>query len=356
MSNTNTTPDFVHIYKTRPSILLLNALSVFFFCITTGIPLLLFITLIVFTFQNAPSDNSIGIFFLCTLGVPIIFMSLVLIQVIVSFIAQFFSYVKTSSSGLEHKIWLYKHISCRWSDVDRIGKRWLFIDVVYLKRCEVIGPSLSLMMTLKPFRPYLQNVLPLSGYKGWPDGELAQDLRQYAPHLFQNEAAPQGLVLDQQPKDPDVLSQEERLLAALSHISIWFSFLGIVVPIVIWASQKEKSPYIAFQALQAVAFQGIAILLSLAASACFAFPLLGVFLIPLVDVNQRFGDILFGVIFVIFMASISLLPLGQIIFNIYGIVGAITTFQGKEFRYFMIANRLEKSLKKDARSRTPMSQ
>ena len=50
-------------------------------------------------------------------------------------------------------------------------------------------------------------------------------------------------------------SQDERVMAALAQISVLVPFLGVIAPIVIWVTQKDKSRYVAFQSLQAVAFQ-----------------------------------------------------------------------------------------------------
>jgi uncharacterized Tic20 family protein len=48
------------------------------------------------------------------------------------------------------------------------------------------------------------------------------------------------------------ISEEEKLISLLSHLSIFFG--GIIVPIVIWAIYKSKSQYIRFQSLQTIFF------------------------------------------------------------------------------------------------------
>ncbi len=48
---------------------------------------------------------------------------------------------------------------------------------------------------------------------------------------------------------------DERLLAALSHAAILFIGLGLAAPVIIWATNREKSPYVRFQALQALGYQ-----------------------------------------------------------------------------------------------------
>ncbi len=50
-------------------------------------------------------------------------------------------------------------------------------------------------------------------------------------------------------------TQDERVMAALAHISAILPFMGVTPPIVIWVTQKGKSKYVAFQALQALAYQ-----------------------------------------------------------------------------------------------------
>jgi uncharacterized Tic20 family protein len=50
-------------------------------------------------------------------------------------------------------------------------------------------------------------------------------------------------------------TQDDRIMAALSHITVILPFFGVVAPIIIWVTQKEKSQYVAFQALQALAYQ-----------------------------------------------------------------------------------------------------
>lgn len=45
-------------------------------------------------------------------------------------------------------------------------------------------------------------------------------------------------------------TSDERLLAMLSHLSIFLG--GIILPIILWATQKEKSKFVRFHSLQAI--------------------------------------------------------------------------------------------------------
>jgi uncharacterized protein len=50
------------------------------------------------------------------------------------------------------------------------------------------------------------------------------------------------------------VSKEERLMALLSHLSIFIPNIGILAPLIIWVTNKEKSNFVRFNALQAIFF------------------------------------------------------------------------------------------------------
>jgi len=47
-------------------------------------------------------------------------------------------------------------------------------------------------------------------------------------------------------------TSDEKLLAMLSHLSIFLG--GVILPIIIWATQKDKSKFVRFHSLQAIFF------------------------------------------------------------------------------------------------------
>jgi tetratricopeptide (TPR) repeat protein len=48
---------------------------------------------------------------------------------------------------------------------------------------------------------------------------------------------------------------DERILAGLSHGGIILSVFGLLIPVFIWITQREKSRFVAFQSLQALDYQ-----------------------------------------------------------------------------------------------------
>ena len=143
-------------------------------------------------------------------------------------------------------------------------------------------------------------------------------------------------------------SQNDKIMAALAHVSAILPFLGVIAPIVIWATQKDKSEYVAFQALQAVAYQLMMILAWFVGMGCYMLSFFSTFIaIPFSEGSggtnpsaAPFFMLGFLIPFFIFGAMF----VGGAIFIIYGLIGAFQVFQGKDFRYIVIGKWLNKYL------------
>ena len=347
MNNDFDTSPNTHIYRPKRSTLVLNIFSMFFIWIVMGIPLVAFVLMAISLIRSQSEFISVATAFGCLLTPLIILMGLNIILAPIRTIQSFFSYINVSPDGVEQKYAISKHIRSKWSDVDRLGKLFLFTDVIYLNSYEVVGTSLSLKSPFRSIRSK-QDFITLRGYEGWPDGQLADDLKQYAPQLFENQPILQEIhaeIPDSQKKENPAAdtNQESRLLAALSHASVLFSSPGAIVPIVIYATQRKKSSYIGFQALQALIWQVVAFVFSILISSC----MMGAVLIPVLfatsSQNERVVEFAGGGIFVMMMVSVFLMIFGNMAFVIYGIIGAVMTYQGKDFRYVIIGNRIDKS-------------
>ncbi len=132
-------------------------------------------------------------------------------------------------------------------------------------------------------------------------------------------------------------------MATLSHASALLPMMGVIAPIVIWVTQKEKSRYVAFQSLQALAYQLSMIVAWFIGMGCYMLSFFGTFItIPFAsssgatDVNPVLG-LAFMIPFLVFGAIF----LGGFLFIVYGIIGAVMVFQGKPFRYVIIGRRVE---------------
>ena len=140
---------------------------------------------------------------------------------------------------------------------------------------------------------------------------------------------------------PVSANQDERVMAALAHISALMPFMGIVVPIVIWVTQKDKSKYVAFQALQAAGYQLTMIVAWFIGMGCYMCSFFGLFLTTFFSSSSGTSqpmNPLFGLGFAIPFLVIGAIFVGGFAFIVYGVIGAVMTIQGKPFRYILIGN------------------
>jgi uncharacterized Tic20 family protein len=153
----------------------------------------------------------------------------------------------------------------------------------------------------------------------------SQDFVNVDPINVEPETNPKG-------SQPALSTSEENTLAMFAHLSILLNlvtgFLGLVPALIIYFAYKDRSRYVAYQSLQAVVFQlvyffGAAILAGIVALVS----------TPLVLVCIG----LFGLLIALLLA---LIPLGALI---YGIVGAVETYHGRDFQYWLVGQWVRKT-------------
>ncbi|MBN1261417.1 MAG: DUF4870 domain-containing protein [Anaerolineae bacterium] len=137
-------------------------------------------------------------------------------------------------------------------------------------------------------------------------------------------APPQASSLQLAPAD-------ERLWAMLAHLSVLLNlvtgFLGVAAAFVIYLVYKDRSRYVAFQALQAFLFQlifwagaGVIIGLVWAVVGILSAVIIGIFLIPFA------------------LVATIVLVLAPLYAVVYGIIGGIQTNDGQDFRYWLVGD------------------
>ena len=132
-------------------------------------------------------------------------------------------------------------------------------------------------------------------------------------------------------------------MAALAHIGIVIPLTGLVIPIVIWVTQKGKSGFVAFQALQALVYQLFLILVGFVGGACYfgsIFAVIGGAVLADAVGNAEPGSLVAVFPFLV-GGTIAVIT---VLIVLYGIVGAIQSLRGKNFRYILIGDYLERRL------------
>lgn len=158
-------------------------------------------------------------------------------------------------------------------------------------------------------------------------------------------------------------TQDDRILAALAHASVILPFWGLIGAIVVWATQREKSRFVGFQALQAVAYQLVLILGIFLGGGCYLCSFLGTFLgtfllMPigvlaaesLSAPNVAEGLLAIVITFITLLATffpfciMGIFILAGAVCVLYGLYGAMRVLQGHDFRYVLTGRWLERYL------------
>ena len=124
---------------------------------------------------------------------------------------------------------------------------------------------------------------------------------------------------------------DARTWAMLAHLSVLLNlvtgFLGIVAALVVYLIFKDRSRYVAYQAMQSFIFQliwwaggGVVIAAIWAVTSALSAVLIGLLCVP------------FALIATLLVGLMPLVALG------YGVYGAIETNKGADFRYWLVGD------------------
>jgi uncharacterized Tic20 family protein len=140
----------------------------------------------------------------------------------------------------------------------------------------------------------------------------------------------------------DTKSTETRLLAAVAHGSVVAQGLGILVGVLVYVTQRDRSRYAALQGLQAAVFQLLNLIVTVGLWAVWGV-FYGLSMIPLIAQAQSNTEAAPAAIFWIAMVLMVVPLIYMVLVGLYGLWGALRTWQGKAFRYPLIGRWLEKS-------------
>lgn len=140
-------------------------------------------------------------------------------------------------------------------------------------------------------------------------------------------------------------TSDEGLMAAIAH------FFGLLVAFIVWITQKDKSRFVRFQAIQAIAFD-LVVSGFMFIVVCYSLVLvLGLLALGIGDIAlfgstnnpmaEPFKMILALMSAIPFLIPCIILPVMSIIF-ITRLIATTQTFQGKDFRYPWLGNLIER--------------
>ena len=140
------------------------------------------------------------------------------------------------------------------------------------------------------------------------------------------------------PRDPAVLNSDEKLFAMLSHLSFFFG--GIILPIIFWAVNKDKSKFAVFHSLQALWFHIAVIALFVILIIVFVFGGIGLGILT-ADRGGKSMPVAFIIAMVIFYCLLFIVGIGAMI---YSIVMSIKSYKGEYAKYPFIGHLVFKKI------------
>ncbi len=135
------------------------------------------------------------------------------------------------------------------------------------------------------------------------------------------------------------ISSDDRIMAALAH------FFGLFGALIVWATQKDKSRFVKFQALQSLAFGGLlSVVMMLAMMCLMGFMVLAVVVTVLASTQPgAYAGIPPSIEMTAAVAPMSFLCIMPVSFAaaLVQMIAAISVATGHNWRYPIIAQRVE---------------
>jgi len=135
---------------------------------------------------------------------------------------------------------------------------------------------------------------------------------------------------------------EEKIMAAVAHGAIVGGTMGLPVAAIIWVTGREKSPYVRFQALQALVYQLVGTIGSILCWALWGGCYFVSFL-PLIVAPERYNDAPPPAFFISLASMV--IPIALMgLWWLYGLIAGVLTLTGRDFRYLILGRQLERYL------------
>ena len=149
---------------------------------------------------------------------------------------------------------------------------------------------------------------------------------------------------------------DEWTAAALAHASVLLTLIlgmaggvgapvGLAVPLVMYFGYREKSRFVAFHALQSFVYQITGVLIYAVTAA-----VMGIGVTMVWNISGWLAGVLVGLLLMPFallltMLMVLLLLGAPLAWLGYGLYAAYQVYQGRDFRYWLIGERLEREVK-----------
>jgi uncharacterized Tic20 family protein len=143
--------------------------------------------------------------------------------------------------------------------------------------------------------------------------------------------------------------KEEQWMAAMGHASAILMLWGLMMPLVVWLTQKDSSPRLRFQSIQAVVYQLLAVVGYFAFMALYMFLFVALFFGGMVASQNPQGStsmvfllVFLGVILVLMLIFALALPT----YHLFAMIAGIQVAKGKDYYYPLLGKFLARRMDK----------
>jgi uncharacterized Tic20 family protein len=136
----------------------------------------------------------------------------------------------------------------------------------------------------------------------------------------------------------------------LAHGGVLVPTFGVLIPLIIWITQKDRSEYIKFQSLQAAIWQLLVFIAQILLAGCYFVSFFLMFPIGLLAEGDLFyvdpssGGAMAGGIVLLFFCLLVLFGVGGLAYLGFGIAGIVQSLQGKDFHYPFVGRWVENQI------------
>ncbi len=152
--------------------------------------------------------------------------------------------------------------------------------------------------------------------------------------------------------------KEEHWVGAMLHAAAILLMWGLVSPLAVWLTPKDRSPFLRFQALQALVYQSMAFLAYLGFMAFYFFSFILIMVsIPFIGTthgasigNSSFGAIITMVFFILMMLLWIVFLLAMPLYHLFAMIAGIQVMKGKDYHYPLLGNFIARRLNADQKA------
>jgi uncharacterized membrane protein len=149
---------------------------------------------------------------------------------------------------------------------------------------------------------------------------------------------------------------DEWTAAALAHASVLLTFIlgtaggvgalvGLVVSLVMYLGYRDRSQFVAFHSLQSFVYQVAGVLVYAIVAAMLATGVSAAWAVSKSLIPVLIGFLLMPFALMLTLLMVMVLAGGPVALLGYGLYAAYQVYQGRDFRYWLIGERLERQVK-----------